>query len=220
MGPFIARSAIVERAEAATNIHALREPLASLNLTSGKCDHVGGNGEVRQTRGGHGWQDARRCQQRSMNCKTTTPRLRCLEDDLAHACFFTWTSQPPVMAQKHPMRFNVRSEQGFREVVDGQRPYPAVWTQSQSSGLTGADSAHPTDVVTLRDMVEDLSKEILGNLDMSKAEEEAELERQKKGKACMTRVLAARVKVQGKAVGGSKGRRQGNRKGAEEGRGR
>ena len=47
-------------------------------------------------------------------------------------------------------------------------------------------------------MVEDLSKEILGNLeDMSKAEEEAELERQKKEqRAYDDRVLAARVKVQ------------------------
>ena len=48
-------------------------------------------------------------------------------------------------------------------------------------------------------MVEDLSKEVLGNIeDMSKAEEEAELERQKKEQKSVhdDRVLAARVKVQ------------------------
>ena len=144
------------------------------------------------------------------------PTFEVPEDDLAHACFFTWTSQPPVLnGSETPDALHASyaaAEQGFRERLDQLRtvnvpPKLPLFGRKVKALQTRIDgcadllkSAHTvTDVVTLRDMVEDLSKEILGNLeDMSKAEEEAELERQKKEQKSVhdDRVLAARVKVQ------------------------
>ena len=148
-----------------------------------------------------------------MNCKTTTPRLRCLKMIWPTPFLHVDVPTTGVNGSETPDALHASyaaAEQGFRERLttsDGQRPSKLLLFGRKVKALqTRIDgcadllkSAHTvTDVVTLRDMVEDLSKEILGNLeDMSKAEEEAELEQKKEQKSVHDdRVLAARVKVQ------------------------
>jgi len=144
------------------------------------------------------------------------PTFEAPEDELAHACCFTWTAQPPVLNGSETLDALHTTYEAAKEGVRARleqlrtmnvppklplfgRKVKALQAQIEGCAELLQSVRTVTDVVTLRDMVEGVSKEILGNLeDMSKAEEEAELERQKNEQKSEhdDRVLAARVKVQ------------------------
>lgn len=213
------------QAEAATNIHAkmiegatwLGRSTCTIGDVLGATIVGGKRLEVRQTQEvDMGVQTLASMPATLEELQNHNPTFAVPEDDLAHACSFTWAAQPPVLnGSETPDALHASyaaAEQGFRERLDQLRTVNAPpklplfgrkvkALQARIDGcadlLKSAQTI--TDVVTLRDMIEDLSKEILGNLeDMSKAEEEAELERQKKEQKSEhdDRVLAARVKVQ------------------------
>ena len=146
------------QAEAATNIHAkMIEGAAWLGRSTCTIGDVlgativgGKRLEVRQTQEvDMGVQTLASMPATLDELQNHNPTFEVPEDDLAHACFFTWTSQPPVLnGSEHPMRFmqvTLRLNRVFVSAwtnFDGQRPSKLPLFDAKSRhyrlGLTGA----------------------------------------------------------------------------------